>query len=57
MRKAVFVAQKWARCWDEVKHCGERCRRQAENMTGVGCGFPHVSTPPTDALGSAHTVR
>jgi hypothetical protein len=19
----------WARCWDEVKHCSERCRTQA----------------------------
>ncbi|MWV11783.1 DUF2256 domain-containing protein [Pseudomonas sp. R-28-1W-6] len=19
--------KKWARCWDEVRHCSERCRR------------------------------
>ncbi|WP_344701474.1 DUF2256 domain-containing protein [Halomonas cibimaris] len=21
--------KKWARCWDEVRYCSERCRRQA----------------------------
>ncbi|MHA6495279.1 DUF2256 domain-containing protein [Pseudomonas borbori] len=20
--------KKWSRCWDEVKYCSERCRRQ-----------------------------
>ncbi|WP_308700864.1 DUF2256 domain-containing protein [Pseudoduganella guangdongensis] len=20
--------RKWAQCWDEVKYCSERCRRQ-----------------------------
>ncbi|RMT83957.1 hypothetical protein ALP40_100585 [Pseudomonas viridiflava] len=20
--------KKWARCWDEVRYCSERCRRQ-----------------------------
>ncbi|MDA7492994.1 DUF2256 domain-containing protein [bacterium] len=22
--------RKWQRCWDEVKYCSERCRRQAK---------------------------
>ncbi|HBP40794.1 MAG TPA: DUF2256 domain-containing protein [Halomonas sp.] len=22
--------KKWARCWDEVRHCSERCRREAK---------------------------
>ncbi|HCZ07695.1 MAG TPA: DUF2256 domain-containing protein [Flavobacteriales bacterium] len=23
--------KKWARCWDEVKYCSERCRRTAKS--------------------------
>ncbi|MEM1296824.1 MAG: DUF2256 domain-containing protein [Verrucomicrobiota bacterium] len=23
--------RKWARCWDEVKYCSERCRRSAKS--------------------------
>ena len=22
--------KKWQRCWDEVKYCSERCKRQAK---------------------------
>ncbi|MBR9904718.1 MAG: DUF2256 domain-containing protein, partial [Gammaproteobacteria bacterium] len=22
--------RKWARCWDEVRYCSERCRRSAK---------------------------
>ncbi|XKE46337.1 DUF2256 domain-containing protein [Halomonas organivorans] len=24
--------RKWSRCWDEVHHCSERCRRQARRL-------------------------
>ncbi|MDO9617673.1 MAG: DUF2256 domain-containing protein [Pseudomonas sp.] len=27
--------KKWARCWDEVKYCSERCRR---NRQGAASG-------------------
>ena len=28
--------KKWARCWDEVRYCSERCRRQrTERMAGA----------------------
>lgn len=23
--------KKWAKCWDEVKYCSERCRRRKNN--------------------------
>lgn len=23
--------KKWEKCWEEVKYCGERCRRQARS--------------------------
>ncbi|MDM5124923.1 DUF2256 domain-containing protein [Aeromonas rivipollensis] len=23
--------RKWARCWQEVRYCSERCRRQKEH--------------------------
>jgi hypothetical protein len=26
--KAMSWRRKWAHCWDEVKYCSERCRRQ-----------------------------
>ncbi|MCH1582323.1 MAG: DUF2256 domain-containing protein [Flavobacteriales bacterium] len=25
--------KKWARCWEEVKYCSERCRRTAKSKT------------------------
>ncbi|MGA0869610.1 MAG: DUF2256 domain-containing protein [Planctomycetota bacterium] len=24
--------RRWARCWDEVRHCSERCRREARRQ-------------------------
>ncbi|WP_263226031.1 DUF2256 domain-containing protein [Pseudomonas alabamensis] len=24
--------KKWARCWDEVRYCSERCRRTAKSQ-------------------------
>ncbi|WP_374438833.1 DUF2256 domain-containing protein [Pseudomonas panipatensis] len=36
--------RRWARCWDEVRYCAERCRRSArgqrsltESGAGGGC--------------------
>ena len=26
--KSFSWRKKWAKCWDEVKYCSERCRRQ-----------------------------
>ncbi|MAI70632.1 MAG: DUF2256 domain-containing protein [Rhodopirellula sp.] len=26
--RAFSWRRKWQRCWNEVKHCSERCRRQ-----------------------------
>jgi hypothetical protein len=26
--------KKWARDWEQVRHCGERCRRQARQGRG-----------------------
>ncbi|NWK79869.1 DUF2256 domain-containing protein [Aquitalea sp. LB_tupeE] len=26
--KPMSWRRKWARCWDEVKYCSERCRQQ-----------------------------
>jgi hypothetical protein len=28
--------KKWARVWDEVKYCSERCRRERRPPTGSG---------------------
>ena len=25
----IVERKKWEKCWDEVKYCGEKCRRQA----------------------------
>ncbi|MDY7115460.1 DUF2256 domain-containing protein [Halomonas sp. SSL-5] len=25
--------RKWARCWEEVRHCSERCRREAHRRS------------------------
>nr|WP_269816159.1 DUF2256 domain-containing protein [Halomonas sp. G15] len=25
--------RKWARCWEEVRHCSERCRREARRRS------------------------
>ncbi|MDA9863671.1 DUF2256 domain-containing protein [Flavobacteriales bacterium] len=25
--------KKWARCWDELKYCSERCRRTAKTKS------------------------
>lgn len=30
--------KKWERCWDEVKYCSERCRRDAKGSGGGGSG-------------------
>ena len=30
--------KKWERCWDEVKYCSERCRRDAKGSGGGGGG-------------------
>ncbi|WP_209288240.1 DUF2256 domain-containing protein [Marinobacterium alkalitolerans] len=27
--------RKWAECWDEVRYCSERCRRQRRPHGGV----------------------
>ncbi|MDX1356991.1 MAG: DUF2256 domain-containing protein, partial [Halomonas venusta] len=27
--------KKWARCWDEVRHCSERCRREAKQSNAL----------------------
>ena len=27
--------RKWARCWDEVKYCSERCRRRKKPHLGI----------------------
>ncbi|MDT8325761.1 MAG: DUF2256 domain-containing protein [Roseovarius sp.] len=27
--------RKWARVWDEVRHCSERCRRQRSGVNGA----------------------
>ncbi|MDA3856882.1 MAG: DUF2256 domain-containing protein [Roseovarius sp.] len=36
--------RKWARVWDEVRHCSARCRRQRSGVDGT--------TPPDrDAFG------
>ncbi|KAA1063363.1 DUF2256 domain-containing protein [Enterobacter mori] len=26
-QRAMTWRKKWAKCWDEVKYCSERCRR------------------------------
>ncbi|MFI8381742.1 DUF2256 domain-containing protein [Pseudomonas sp. NPDC079086] len=26
--------KKWTRCWDEVKYCSERCRRNRQGAAG-----------------------
>ncbi|MWK60005.1 DUF2256 domain-containing protein [Pseudomonas otitidis] len=28
--------RKWARCWDEVRYCSERCRRQRRSTPQAG---------------------
>ncbi|WP_066338039.1 DUF2256 domain-containing protein [Azohydromonas lata] len=28
----------WARCWDEVRHCSERCRRRRAAPQAAGHG-------------------
>lgn len=28
--------RKWARCWDEVRYCSERCRRQRRPALQAG---------------------
>ncbi|MCO4784358.1 DUF2256 domain-containing protein [Marinomonas atlantica] len=28
--------KKWASCWEEVKYCSERCRRQRVNLAKSG---------------------
>ncbi|MBE0401730.1 DUF2256 domain-containing protein [Halomonas sp. FME1] len=28
--------KKWARCWDEVRYCSERCRRTAKQQSASG---------------------
>ncbi|MDN7132767.1 DUF2256 domain-containing protein [Halomonas sp. MC140] len=28
--------KKWARCWDEVRYCSERCRRTAKQQSTSG---------------------
>ncbi|MGP9684687.1 DUF2256 domain-containing protein [Halomonas sp. AOP25-F1-15] len=28
--------KKWARCWDEVRYCSERCRRTAKQQCAAG---------------------
>lgn len=28
--------RKWARCWDEVRYCSERCRRQRRPTPQAG---------------------
>lgn len=31
--------KKWARCWDEVRYCSQRCRRgRGQSMAGAICG-------------------
>lgn len=25
--------KKWAKCWDEVQYCSDRCRREAKRRT------------------------
>ncbi|TCJ87411.1 DUF2256 domain-containing protein [Cocleimonas flava] len=27
--------KKWQRCWDEVKYCSERCRRNRNSVVNV----------------------
>ncbi|MBJ7550975.1 DUF2256 domain-containing protein [Marinomonas ostreistagni] len=27
--------KKWAKCWDEVKYCSERCRGQRVNLAKI----------------------
>ncbi|MCY0966057.1 DUF2256 domain-containing protein [Parathalassolituus penaei] len=29
--------RKWADCWDEVKYCSERCRRQKNRPDSRSC--------------------
>nr|WP_183389353.1 DUF2256 domain-containing protein [Halomonas organivorans] len=28
--------RKWARCWEEVRYCSERCRREAHRSARAG---------------------
>ncbi|MGI4837837.1 MAG: DUF2256 domain-containing protein [Janthinobacterium lividum] len=28
--------KKWARCWDEVRYCSERCKRQKPTPAAIG---------------------
>ncbi|MAI34949.1 MAG: DUF2256 domain-containing protein [Planctomycetaceae bacterium TMED240] len=31
--RAFTWRRKWQRCWDEVKYCSERCRRQGKSAS------------------------
>ncbi|MGV9006120.1 MAG: DUF2256 domain-containing protein [Brevundimonas sp.] len=30
--------RKWAACWEEVRYCSDRCRRQRSPRAGTGPG-------------------
>lgn len=32
--RAMSWRYKWAQCWDAVKYCSERCRRQCRHDVG-----------------------
>ncbi|MCU0126321.1 DUF2256 domain-containing protein [Pseudomonas vlassakiae] len=32
--------KRWARCWDQVRYCSERCRRSAKRQPGRACQRP-----------------
>ncbi|OZT72676.1 DUF2256 domain-containing protein [Vreelandella boliviensis] len=36
--------KKWARCWDEVRYCSERCRRSARQPKRLATSTGHQST-------------
>lgn len=34
-KKPMTWRKKWERCWDQVRYCSERCRREAKRGAGV----------------------
>ncbi|MEK9713566.1 MAG: DUF2256 domain-containing protein [Thalassolituus sp.] len=47
--------RKWARDWDNVKYCSQRCKRSARpanQMTKLAANSPQYTTPNLCAAGS-----
>ncbi|MCE2657507.1 MAG: DUF2256 domain-containing protein [Rubrivivax sp.] len=43
--RAMVWRKAWARCWDEVRHCSEACRRDRRQRAGDTPGQPLAATP------------